>query len=476
MPAFETPVAAVVEFFPDQPHFMKQRPRRLRQKKKPPLTIPQILAWADGHFERTGQWPRQKSGEVLDAPYETWRSIDHALTLGLRGLSRGTGLTLALLLAQHRGARHQDLLPKLSIEQILAWADEHFGRTGQWPRKDSGEVHAAPGETWSAVNRALFVGRRGLPASDGLTLARLLAEQRNVPHPEQKPPLTIPQILAWADAHCERTGTWPVSNSGAIFDCPDETWAAVDHSLREGLRGQPGGSSLPALLAAHRGRPIPKRPHPYRNRNHLPRLTTQEILAWADAYYQRTGRWPTAKTGPIPEASGETWLAVIKALSCGCRGLPGGSSLARLLNEHRPAERRENIRHLSRLTVSQIRRWVKAHFQRTGKWPTKSSGPVVNAPGETWNAVYQSVYHGLRGLPSGLTMTALLAKLRGKSSRSISLRRRFTLEYWQDGPLYVGRLLELPGVFSQGKTVKELLENIQEAYELMGTQERPAPR
>jgi predicted RNase H-like HicB family nuclease len=55
------------------------------------------------------------------------------------------------------------------------------------------------------------------------------------------------------------------------------------------------------------------------------------------------------------------------------------------------------------------------------------------------------------------------------------MRRQFTLEYWQDGQWYVGRLLEVPGVSSQAKTLKELQENIQEAYELMVTQERPAP-
>ncbi|MGI8980397.1 MAG: type II toxin-antitoxin system HicB family antitoxin [Pirellulaceae bacterium] len=56
------------------------------------------------------------------------------------------------------------------------------------------------------------------------------------------------------------------------------------------------------------------------------------------------------------------------------------------------------------------------------------------------------------------------------------MRSQFTLEFWQDGVFYVGRLLEVPGVFSQGKTLEELKENIQDAYELMVTQERhPAP-
>ena len=56
------------------------------------------------------------------------------------------------------------------------------------------------------------------------------------------------------------------------------------------------------------------------------------------------------------------------------------------------------------------------------------------------------------------------------------MRHQFTLEYWQDGDWLVGRLLEVPGVFSQGKTLDELHENIQDAYELMVTQDRqPAP-
>jgi len=50
---------------------------------------------------------------------------------------------------------------------------------------------------------------------------------------------------------------------------------------------------------------------------------------------------------------------------------------------------------------------------------------------------------------------------------------QFTLEYWQDGRWYVGRLVEVPGVFSQGETLAELQENIQDVYQLMVTRKRP---
>ncbi len=45
--------------------------------------------------------------------------------------------------------------------------------------------------------------------------------------------------------------------------------------------------------------------------------------------------------------------------------------------------------------------------------------------------------------------------------------RTFTMEYWVDEGWYVGRLKEVPGVFSQGETVEELEENIQDAYRMM---------
>ena len=47
------------------------------------------------------------------------------------------------------------------------------------------------------------------------------------------------------------------------------------------------------------------------------------------------------------------------------------------------------------------------------------------------------------------------------------MTRHFTLEYWKDEDWFVGRLKEVPGVFSQGETLEELEENIQEVYHLM---------
>ena len=45
--------------------------------------------------------------------------------------------------------------------------------------------------------------------------------------------------------------------------------------------------------------------------------------------------------------------------------------------------------------------------------------------------------------------------------------KKFTLEYWKDDDWFVGRLVEIPGVFSQGETLDELKENIKDAYRMM---------
>ncbi len=52
------------------------------------------------------------------------------------------------------------------------------------------------------------------------------------------------------------------------------------------------------------------------------------------------------------------------------------------------------------------------------------------------------------------------------------MKRFFTLEYWQDDNWFVGKLREVPGVFSQGKTLAELKENIADAYRMMLETER----
>jgi predicted RNase H-like HicB family nuclease len=49
--------------------------------------------------------------------------------------------------------------------------------------------------------------------------------------------------------------------------------------------------------------------------------------------------------------------------------------------------------------------------------------------------------------------------------------KHFTLQYWLDETWYVGRLKEVPGVFSQGESLQELEDNVKDAYHLMTEEE-----
>lgn len=312
-------------------HHARRRPKRLSHRP-PPLTITQILAWADAFHARRGRYPHCRGDGIVPGTLtETWFNIDQVLRKGLRGLPGDS--SLARLLAEHRGKRNAAALPPYSERQILRWADGYQRRHGRWPQTNSGPIPEARGETWCAVKAAFVQGSRGMPG--GSSLARFLGEQRGVRNIAALPRLSQRQILRWADDHQRRTGQWPKQTTGRVAAAPGETWAALDFSLTYGRRGLPGGITLAGLLARQRG---------VRNHHGLAPLHIPTILQWMDAHRRRTGRWPHRDSGPVIGARGETWCGVDQALKKGHRGLPGGSSVGKLLASARGVRNRSLCR------------------------------------------------------------------------------------------------------------------------------------
>jgi hypothetical protein len=368
--------------------FLARRERARYNALDENLSVGQIMAWAKAWRKRTSSWPTTFSGEVPGQGGLTWRSIDRLLRSGRAGRPAGTSLSL-LRIDEYQDSEQTPL----TQQQILGWSDAHRNRTGRWPVCTSGRILDAPGETWLKVSLALMRGSRGL--DERSSLSELLRKHRGVRRSADSPLLSIPQIIAWADAHHSRTGKWPNQLAGPILEAPDESWQNVQAALYHGNRGLPGGSSLAQLLAAERGT---------RNRRCPPDLTVQQILAWADAFHSRNGFEPKPTSGPIPEAPGETWRTVEAALKAGARGVAGTSGLTELLAEHRgwrnPARRPP-------LTVPQLRAWAEAYRFRTGRWPNARSGRILEAPRETWFAVHCALRDGSRGLPGGSSLARL---------------------------------------------------------------------
>jgi hypothetical protein len=216
----------------------------------PPLCTGDVLAWADAHRARAGCWPNAFSGPIPEASLGTnWRQVDNALRYGLRGLPGKS--SLAQLLAEHRGHRNIMALPRLTVAQVLRWADAWRRRTGAWPLIASGPIPEAPGEDWQLIDLALRNGARGL--RPGRSLPQLLAQRRGVRNLPGTPPLTVELILQWIDAHHAATCAWPTVYAGPVAGQPGETWLAVNSALDRGMRGLPGGMSLAKLMREHRG-------------------------------------------------------------------------------------------------------------------------------------------------------------------------------------------------------------------------------
>ena len=146
-----------------------------------------------------------------------------------------------------------------------------------------------------------------------------------------------------------------------------------------------------------------------------PVLHVTEILTWADEYRERKGRFPTADSGVVMAHPDEKWVNIDQALRVGLRGFPGRWSLAQMLAERRG---HRNRKRLPKYTVAKILDWADAHHRRTGHWPTLKSGPIKDAPGETWVAVAVALSHGQRGLPGGSSLANLLAKHRRVRNRA----------------------------------------------------------
>src|SRR5215469_3849949 len=99
-----------------------------------------------------------------------------------------------------------------------------------------------------------------------------------------------------------------------------------------------------------------------------PPLSEIKIIRWAKAHIRRTGQWPrVSERVPIPGVPGENWRALDIALRDGLRGLPGGSSLNRLLCGRGHLKVKRYWR--PTLTLDRIWKWAQAHHKRHGAWP-----------------------------------------------------------------------------------------------------------
>jgi len=296
------------------------------------------------------------------------------------------------------------------VDMIRGWVSAYHAAQGEYPTYSSGEVAGTNGETWGAIHSALKVGYRGLPG--GSSLACFLEEQFGERNVKRLPDFTREQIKAWILEFFAKENRYPTAESGEIPGANGDTWRTVNLALWRGYRGFSGGSSLAKFIAQEFG---------VRNRGNLSRLTTDGIRQWVTEWYQRTGKYPTRNDGEIPGTNGETWAAVSDNLACGSRGLPGGSSLPRFLEQEFGVRNRLNP---PQLTLAQITELITVWRERTGEFPCTKSGEIPDLDGITWRIVDKALRRGSHGLPGGSSLPQLLEVQFGV--RNIQNLPRFT--------------------------------------------------
>ena len=243
----------------------------------------------EGH----GGLAEQKLRLIAEAPAETWSKVDNALRFGLRGLPGGS--SLAILFADNRESRSIWNRPKLTIPQILAWADAFYARRAGGPQ--------------TVLARLLRP-----PVKHGPPSASLSSEDRG------DCPAGLPCVSYWQwSGTCGIQPVCPDSPASASLrgQPPSRTDRRMAHG---GLRTDPrvsrrdvenrgqgtaerharasAGASLARLLEEQGLKP---------NALTRPPLSLRMILAWADAYFeaQESGRKsPRGRSRMLPASVG----------------------------------------------------------------------------------------------------------------------------------------------------------------------------
>jgi len=137
----------------------------------------------------------------------------------------------------------------------------------------------------------------------------------------------MPQVRrpCWGACYCFPAMPLLPTNIATVRFAPQVTRIAAKHLPPNKVIGF--GIARQRLVPQAANDPVPKL-----------RLKTHECnvrLRVHETGFQR-GASKSSRHAPIDGTVGDTWLAIDKPLAAGRRGLPGGSSLARLLDERRP--------------------------------------------------------------------------------------------------------------------------------------------
>jgi len=373
--------------------------RKLGLAPRDLLELPMVRKAIRTFHKEHGRTPHSNDGDASEyiESQDTWGAINSALYIGRRGLPGGSSL-----IREARKLGLSEMKPDFTLPMVRKAIRAFYKEHGRPPfLHEEATKYIGFSENWKNVNWALVRGSRGLPGGSSLTDVSV---QMGLKDPSiKKPDLTLPMIHEAMRKFDKTHGHRPRPQDGDAsihFGYP-ETWSAVDTALLKGSRGLVGGSSL-TKEALQLGL-----------RNRKPTLTLAQVKKAIREYHKKHGHPPTTYSGDASAhfESSETWMAINAALRAGVRGLPGGSSLAKLKKEMDLG---------TRLTIPMVHKAIRSFYVEHRKRPVVKSGDASKYFGFpiTWGTVSKNLRKGGLGLPGGSNLSKEAKKLSLKGRKS----------------------------------------------------------
>ncbi len=383
---------------------------------KAPLSKEDLTSWIQKYIEKYEKKPSRTSGVVEftigNLQGITWRNIDVALMEGLRGLPCNS--SLAAFIKENFGIAQRKANPTLLSEDLIfSWITQFMTKHGRKPSpKKDGVIEFATeayqGETWVSISAALRNGGRGL--SGGTSLSSFIENRLAVKKQKcNSVSLSEDLICFWIKQFIVKYGKKPTQQSG-IIEFADgayegDSWLCVSAALRNGGRGLPKGSSLSQLIEKRFG---------LKRQEYGPRLTEESILDLIKKYIAKYDRKPNCKTGLVEGHENLTWSALNRRLEIGDKTLPGGSSLAKLIEKELGI--RDSNRPPALIPLELVKDWVRQYLKKYGKRPLVSNSIKIEFAnglhkGISWGSVNRALLRGGCSLPKGTTLADLASNI-----------------------------------------------------------------
>jgi hypothetical protein len=215
--------------------------------------------------------------------------------------------------------------------------------------------------------------------------------------------LTEEKIIGFVKSFYKVHGRYPAAHTKENDGLPEGyTWITIDSALTHCSQGITAKSSIAKLISKHLG---------VRYKGDLPDFSEEKIVEWAKKYFLVHNKYPSIRTKPsdwLPE--GETWIALDIALKRGTRGLPGGSSVAKLFEKYFGIRNKTNIPKISEQCIID---YMIVFKDKYGYFPHAHSKENEMLPsGESWHGFDKALRNARRGLTK-TTLASLKEKYFG---------------------------------------------------------------